>query len=253
MEDITVVVGASGNIGSAIALKESSNRNVLCIDKRYNEDFSDIAGICQVVGDCLDIETLTAQIEQKICPTTHRVKSLVLAAALDSVPKDGETQDGYNRGIQNQRVEDIRKRIDVNITSQLLMIKAFHRYLYNESSVLLFSSIYGVVSPDHRIYEKGFIKPIEYSCSKSAMIGVCKHLAVSLALEGKGRCNCLVLGGIESEAQSEDFKVNYTDKVPLKRMGTLEDVTSCYGFISGSDASYITGATIVIDGGYTAW
>ena len=58
------------------------------------------------------------------------------------------------------------------------------------------------------------------------------------------------MGGLESEEQSEDFK-NYKDKVPLKRIANMKDVLRAYKYISSPDASYVTGTSLIVDGGYT--
>ena len=111
------------------------------------------------------------------------------------------------------------------------MLKIFEEYLFEKSHVCLFSSIYGIQSPDHRIYSEGFIKPLEYSTSKSSITCMTKHFAVTSAIKNKGRCNCLVLGGVENKNQSLDFKKKYINKVPLKRMATLDDVIKAYSFL----------------------
>ena len=183
-----------------------------------------------------------------------KISSVVLASALDSVPLNEKgNQESYTKGIQFAGLEDLRKRIDVNITSQLFIIKSIYKYLDINSHILLFSSIYGVRSPDHRIYQKNFIKPLEYTTSKSAIIGLTKHLSVTLALEKKGRANCLILGGLRNETQDENFQANYIDKVPLKRMLEKEDILNIYDFLNSDKSSYITGSSIAVDGGYTAW
>ena len=60
-------------------------------------------------------------------------------------------------------------------------------------------------------------------------------------MKGIGRCNCMVLGGLESEEQSEDFK-NYKEK-SIKRMANIKDVLHAYKYISSPDASYVTGTS----------
>ena len=123
----------------------------------------------------------------------------------------------------------------MNIASQLFVIKTIYKYLDMKSHILLFSSIYGIRSPDHRIYGRNFIKPIEYSTSKSAIIGLTKHLSVTLALENKGRANCLILGGLKNNQQDKYFQENYINKVPLNRMLEKEDILNGYDFLISSD------------------
>ena len=72
-------------------------------------------------------------------------------------------------------------------------------------------------------------------------------------MKKKGRCNCIVLGGLENISQSKQFQKNYIRKVPLGRMANIKDVLNAYKFISSDDSSYITGTSLYVDGGYTAW
>ena len=162
-------------------------------------------------------------------------------------------KDNYDYGLSNQEFAEINKRVLVNITSQMYILKLFEPYLYSESSVCLFSSIYGIQSPDQRIYEDKFTKPLEYSASKASILGITKHFAITSALSNKGRCNCIVLGGLENDNQSNIFKNNYLKKVPLGRMANIKDVLNAYKFISSKESSYITGSSIIVDGGYTCW
>ena len=80
-----------------------------------------------------------------------------------------------------------------------------------------------------------------------------KHFAITSALQNKGRCNCLVLGGLGNNAQELDFQKKYINKVPLERMANIEDVVNAYSFLNSTKASYITGTQLVVDGGYSAW
>ena len=169
------------------------------------------------------------------------------------MPDEENNKSKYNYGLYNQEFDEIQKRINVNLTSQIFMLKVFEKYLFKNSHVCLFSSIYGINSPDHSIYKKGFVKPIEYSGSKSAIIGLTKHFAITSANSKKGRCNCLILGGVESESQSIDFKNKYINKVPLKKMAQLNDVVYAYSFLDSEKAKYITGTSLTVDGGYSSW
>ena len=95
--------------------------------------------------------------------------------------------------------------------------------------------------------------PKQYTASKSSIIGITKHFAVTAALSKKGRCNCIVLGGLEDDSQSSQFQENYISKVPKGRMAYIDDVLNAYQFLSSDKSTYITGISLFVDGGYSCW
>ena len=252
MEKINFIIGSNGNIGKSLVKYElqSNDKQIIGIDKLE----SDInhSKYWHWKCDCIFPEKIESKLSTLFKKRNFKVKNLVLCAVMDSVPSSSK-KDNYDYGLSNQEFAQINKRVLVNITSQMYILKIFEPYLYSESSVCLFSSIYGVKSPDQRIYEENFTKPLEYSASKSSILGMTKHFAITSALSNKGRCNCIVLGGMENDNQTDIFKKNYLKKVPLGRMANINDVLNAYKFISAKESSYITGSSIIVDGGYTSW
>ena len=246
---VVVVCGGRGNIGTLISNHELERGSyVICIDRlgyeSTNKSYICIGADLSSHGGCLEA---ARQVSKRV----NRIDSLVMAAALDSVP-DGDVSE-FNKGLAGLKFEQLSERIDVNIKSQIYVVALLSSLLHTGSHICLFSSIYGVRSPDHRIYGGGFIKPIEYSISKSSMLGMCKHLAVTLANDDLGRVNALILGGLESKRQDPEFTKRYINKVPLRRMMRADDILNAYDFISKEESGYITGTTLTVDGGYTAW
>ena len=253
MENINFIIGCNGNIGREIVNYElSEENNLIGIDINKSTILNSNFSFWEF--DCLSPEKIELALRNFYKKNNFRVRNLVLCAVMDSVPiKDKDKFNFYNYGLSNQTFSEISKRVMVNVTSQIYMLKIFEPYLFENSSVCLFSSIYGQKSPDHRIYEDQFIKPLEYTASKASIIGITKHFAVTSAMSKKGRCNCIVLGGLENNSQSKSFKKNYINKVPLGRMANIKDVLNAYKFISSDDSSYITGTSLYVDGGYSAW
>ena len=256
METLKVIVGCNGNIGSEITKfeLENSSQIVIGIDIQKNSSiFNKNPKFVYLPNDCTSPVLIEEFFKENYPNSNYLIKSLVLSAALDSVPKNKGEIDLYNFGLKNQKFKEIQERINVNITSQIFMLKIFEKYLYEKSHTCLFSSIYGLRSPDQKIYSNGFLKPLEYSTSKSSILNMTKHFAITSALEKKGRCNCLVLGGIENDLQSEAFRKEYIKKIPLRRMGNLKDVVNAYKFLTSDESAYITGTSLIVDGGYTSW
>ena len=124
-------------------------------------------------------------------------------------------------------------------------------------AILQTSSIYGAFGSDNRIYSGAEIdggkigNPAVYSTGKAAVLGLTRWLATYWAEAGI-RANALVPGGIEAN-QPEDFKQRYSRRVPLARMGLRHEVAAAAVFLASDAASYITGQSLFVDGGLSAW
>ena len=119
-------------------------------------------------------------------------------------------------------------------------------------SIINLASIYGVIGPDDRIYEGTDLSmPQDYSVAKGAIIAHSRCMATRYAKYGI-RVNCVSPGGVYDN-QPEQFVKAYSNRVPLGRMATPEDIAWPVAFLASDGAGYITGQNILIDGGLTAW
>jgi len=138
--------------------------------------------------------------------------------------------------------------MNVNLTSLFSVCREFARN--NKSgSIVNFSASTGIVSARPDLYDGGH-KHIGYSVSKAGVINLTKFLAVHLA--PKIRVNCVAPGGAQS-SQDKKFIKKYSELTPLKRMMKTNELNGIIDFLCSSNSSYVTGATFVIDGGWTVW
>ena len=120
--------------------------------------------------------------------------------------------------------------------------------------ILNIASDLSIIAPDNRIYNKSDndiknVKPITYSIVKHGIIGLTKYLAAHWG-NSNIRCNAVALGGIYNN-QSKQFVRKFSKLIPLGRMAKKNEYESTIAFLISDASSYITGATIVSDGGRT--
>lgn len=182
---------------------------------------------------------------------------LINNAALDSPPDSPPEETGPFESFPLQSWERV---MDVNVKGVFLACQVFGAEMaaVNKGSIINIGSTYGMVSPDHSIYSykeknsgKPFFKPVAYSASKSALVNLTRYLAVYWGKAGV-RVNLMALGGVFNN-QDKEFLDGYCAKVPMGRMANEDEYNGTVIYLLSDASSYVTGATMMLDGGWTAW
>ena len=117
-------------------------------------------------------------------------------------------------------------------------------------SIITFGSIYGVQANDVRIYEgTAMTGEMIYCAIKGGIINMTRYLAAHFGPAGI-RANSICPGGIWDH-QDPAFVERYNSRVPLKRMGTPQDIAASAVFLVSEASSYVSGTTFMVDGGWT--
>jgi NAD(P)-dependent dehydrogenase (short-subunit alcohol dehydrogenase family) len=156
---------------------------------------------------------------------------------------------GEKRGtIFDLTLESFNEFLEVNLTA---LFSVCRQYAQNNKmgSIVNFSATTGIVSARPDIYD-GSHKHPAYSISKAGVINLTKFLATHLA--PNIRVNCIAPGGVRFD-QDEEFIQKYSKLTPMKRMMEKNELNEVVEFLCSSGSSYMTGSTIVVDGGWTSW
>jgi NAD(P)-dependent dehydrogenase (short-subunit alcohol dehydrogenase family) len=247
---LAVVTGGAGQLGGEIARGLAARGADVAI--------FDIAAALEVDGVRSFVVDVTdrAAVEQATAGLSGVPHVLVNAAALDSPPDAPAEEVGP---LEDFPVEAFDEVMRVNVNGTLLPCQVIGGRMAAEGrgSIVNVSSIYGMLSPVQELYDfrrrdgETFFKPVAYSASKSAVYNLTRYLATYWAKRGV-RVNTLTLAGVWND-QPQEFLDAYTARMPLGRMAEAREVVGPVVFLASDASSYVTGANVVVDGGWSAW
>ncbi len=153
----------------------------------------------------------------------------------------GITRDGF---LIRMKDEDFTRVLDVNLRGAFVCTR--------EAAKLMSRNRYGrIINISSVVGQMGNAGQANYSAAKAGLIGMTKACARELAAR-QITVNAVAPGFIETEmtsALSEEIRRSYVESIPLKRLGSVQDVADAVAFLASEKAAYITGQVLAVNGG----
>jgi NAD(P)-dependent dehydrogenase (short-subunit alcohol dehydrogenase family) len=180
------------------------------------------------------------------------IDGFVNVAAINAVP-GSETAKDFWKPYEEYSLELWKKEIEVNLTAAQIVTQAIAPAMIGRKigSIVFMASDLAVIAPNNGIYDKGKFKDIAYVTSKTAILGLMRSWASYLGAYNI-RVNAAVPGGMYNSQPDEFVRKNSTLNM-LGRMAKKDEYNGMIQFLLSDASSYMTGASLIIDGGRTAW
>lgn len=251
-----LVTGATGYLGRAMARGLAELGATVLINgrtpERVDEVVADLCGMelaaIPAVFDINDEDAVRQWFAQNGGAPLHGLVNNAYAGGAGSIETAAE--------------DDYRNSYEVSLVSAHRLLQhalPALRAAVNESgqaSVVNIGSMYGMVSPDQRVYPgKRAANPPFYGAAKAALLQWTRYAACEFGGEGI-RVNAISPGPFPSEsvqASSPDFVSTLAGKVPMGRIGQAVEIQGPLSFLISDASSFVNGANLVVDGGWTCW
>ncbi len=167
------------------------------------------------------------------------------------------TYKSFPQAMLDLQPEQFDEANHVGLTSTFLIARTVGQAMAEagRGSIVLFSSMYGTVSPDPSMYPAPIHpNPIEYGVGKAGIQQMARYLGVHWGPSGV-RCNSVSPGPFPfvSQQQSQDWMDRINKRCPMGRVGRPEEIAGSVHFLLADASTYVTGHNLAVDGGWTAW
>ena len=249
---VAIITGGAGMLGIEYArILSDAGARVVLFDVK--SEFVPSRGL-QADYEFVDI-TRREEVQRavkKVFERYGRIDVLINNAAMNPVPGSPESRDQFSP-YEDYPEELWNKELAVGLSGALFCTQAVVSIMKRQrsGSIINVSSTYGNVGPDNRIYGEGKFKSIGYAATKGAVLNFTRAWASYLCGTGI-RVNTLTPGGV-SAGQKDEFVKAYEERTILGRMAEKTDYNGAILFLASDASGYMTGANLVVDGGWTAW
>jgi len=180
------------------------------------------------------------------------IDGMVNVAAINAIPGSKTSQDLW-KPYEKYPLELWKKELDVNLTAAHIVTQAVAPVMMKQKrgSIIFLATDLAIIAPNNSIYQKGNFKDVAYVTSKTGLLGLMRSWASYLG-KYNVRVNAAVPGGMYNGQPAKFVKKNSALNM-LGRMAKKDEYNGVIQFLLSDASSYMTGASLIIDGGRTAW
>ncbi len=241
-----IIAGGNGFLGKQFAdfLIQKKNYNVHVIDLRKNSEKK--KNLFQYKCNVLNEKSFSKLIK------SIKKKFKSIDVLINCIAKDYSPNLKNNFSFENLNIKMFKKDMEISVLTSVITSKHVSNIMIKQKkgNILNIGSDLSFISPNQNIYNN-FVKPVSYSIAKHGIIGLTKYLSTYLA-EYNIRCNALCPGGIYKK-HNKKFVKNLSKLIPMNRMAKIDELNKAMFFLISDDSSYVTGHSLIVDGGRTIW
>ena len=252
-----LITGSMGLIGKSLSETLLKNGNeIIMIDFKINkkdEYFIDLKKKKIPIFD-IDLSNKKKLINffQKQKKILKGLNTIVNLAAIDR--KIGSKK-LFQTSFHNFEAKLLKQSIDNNLIGAVNICqescKFFIKNKIKKANIINIASTYSLVSPNPNLYDKKQNKPVDYIISKGSIPILSKYIATNYAKQDI-RCNCLIPHAVIKNP-SKKFMKKFAELSPIGRICSVQEIIDPLIFLISDGSSYMTGSSLVVDGGWTAW
>ena len=247
------VTGAGGHLGAAMTLDLASHgATVVALGRNLSS--------LEAVVEHASAQETTGQVIALECDIRSEED---IALALDRMEGEGGVHGWVNNAygatgypLDELDPDSVAETLDCGLGAVMLLTDQVAARMGEGGSIVNVASMYGVVSPQPSLYDDHpqFHNPPAYGAAKAGVIQYTRYAATHWAPRGI-RVNAISPGAFPSPAVADTpgFVEALEARIPLGRTGDPHEVASSVRFLLSTDASYITGHNLAVDGGWTSW